>query len=213
MKQILLPVAAVLLWAASVSADEVVRTLDKQLSAGNVAGISLDFPVGEVVVEAAAGRQVQVRVELECDSRRESRCVEAARGIELVSTVSADRLRVGLKGWPKSGTRGLEATYRVSVPRDLPLRADLGVGELRISGLENDLEVDLGVGEVNITMAESAVASVNLDTGVGEANLTAQGRSWESSGFIAKELSWRKGTGKAEVRVDCGVGEANVRLK
>lgn len=213
MKKILLPVAAALLWAAPASADELVRTLDKQLSAQNVAGIALDFPVGEVIVEAAAGRQVQVKVELECDSVRRSRCVEAARGLELISSVSADRLRVGLKGWPKSGTKGLEATFRVSVPRDLPLRADLGVGAMRISGLENDLDVDLGVGEINITMPESAVASVSVDTGVGESNLSAQGQRWESSGFISKELDWRKGGGRAKVRVDVGVGEASVRLK
>ncbi len=213
MKKILLPVAAALLWVAPASADELVRTLDKQLSAQNSAGISLDFPVGELIVEGTTGRQVQVQVELECDSMRKSRCVEATKGIEVISTVSADRLRVGLKGWPKSGTRGMEATFRVSVPRDLPLRVDLGVGEIRISGVENDLDVDLGVGEANITMPESAVASVSVDTGVGESNLSAQGQRWESSGFISKELDWRKGSGKAKVRVDLGVGEASVKLK
>lgn len=212
MKKLALLVGAALLGSLPAAADEVVRTLDRQLSAADVAGIHLDFPVGEVQVDAGTGRQVQVQVRLECDSKRQARCVEAAKGVEILSSTSGDRLRVGLKGWPKSGTRGLEAHFIVSVPRDLPLNAELGVGEMRISGLENDLDADIGVGEVSVKMAESFVASVNVDTGVGEANLFAQGRRWESSGLVSRELNWREGKGKAAINVDCGVGEAEVRL-
>ena len=212
-QKIALLAGATLLGALPASADEVVRKLDRQISAAGASAVHLDFPVGEVRVTAGASRQVQVHVELECDSLRKTRCVDAAKGIELITTTVDDRLRVGLKGWPKSGTKGLEATFIVSVPRDLPLKADLGVGEMKISGMANDVTADLGVGEVSVTMAENAVGSVSLDTGVGEASLYAQGRHWESSGFIARELNWSKGSGKAEVRVDCGVGEAMVRLE
>lgn len=213
MKKIALLAGAALLATLPASADEIVRKLDRQVSAADASAIHLDFPVGEVEVTAASGRQVTVHLELECDSLRQTRCVELAKKLELVSSTSGDSLRIGLKGWPKGGTKGLEANYRVSVPRDLPLKADLGVGEMEISGLQNDVTADVGVGEVEVTMAEDAVGSVSLDTGVGEASLYAQGRHWESSGFIARELNWNKGRGKAEVRVDCGVGEAKVRLE
>jgi hypothetical protein len=213
MKKLVLLVSAALLGALPAAADDVVRTLDRQLSAADVSSIHLDFPVGEVRVDAAAGRQVQVQVKLECDTIRKSRCTEAAKGIELTSSTTNDRLHVGLKGWPKGGNRGLEAEFIVTVPRDLPLVADLGVGEMKITGLESDVSADLGVGEVTVTLPESAVGEVHVDTGVGEANLFAQGRHWESSGFIARELSWKKGRGKAAVNVDCGVGEAQVRLE
>lgn len=212
MKKLALLLGAALLGSLPAAADEVVRTLDRQLSAADVSGIHLDFPVGEVQVDAGTGRQVQVQVRLECDSKRQTRCVEAAKAIEIASSTSGDRLHVELKGWPKSGTRGLEARYVVTVPRDLPLKAELGVGEMVISGLENDLNADLGVGEVSIKMAESAVASVNVDTGIGEANLYAQGHHWESAGLISRELKWHEGRGKAAINVDCGVGEAQVRL-
>jgi hypothetical protein len=212
MKKLALLVGVALLGSLPAAADEVVRTLDRQLSAADVSGIHLDFPVGEVEVAAGTGRQVQVQVRLECDSKRQSRCVEAAKEIEIISSTSSDRLHVGLKGWPKAGTRGLEAHYVVSVPRDLALKAELGVGEMRISGLESDVNADIGVGEVTVKMAASAVASVNVDTGVGDANLFAQGRHWESSGLVSRELNWREGRGKAAINVDCGVGEAEVRL-
>ena len=212
MKKLALLLGAALLGSLPAAADEIVRTLDRQLSAAEVSAIHLDFPVGEVQVDAGSGRQVQVQVKLECDSKRQTRCLEAAKAIEIVSSTSGGHLRVELKGWPKSGTRGLEAHYVVTVPRDLPLKAELGVGEMRIAGLENDLNADLGVGEVSVKMSESTVASVNVDTGVGDANLFAQGRHWESSGLISRELKWHEGRGKAAINVDCGVGEAEVRL-
>jgi hypothetical protein len=130
-----------------------------------------------------------------------------------VATSSGDRLKVELKGWPKSGNRGLEVNVQVKVPLDLALGVDLGVGELRIEGLEADLSADLGVGEVTVIMPAAAVGEVSVDTGVGEATLHADGRHWEGKGFVGKELNWSKGRGKAAITVDCGVGEADIRLE
>lgn len=212
MKKLAPLVAAALLAALPAAADEVVRTLDRQFSAADASRIHLDFPVGELKVEAGSGRQVEVHVDLQCDSPRKTRCVDAAKAVELVASSGA-KLHVELKGWPKSGTRGLEANVRVTVPRDLPLQAELGVGDMEISGLEADLSADLGVGDVTVTMSESAVAEVHVDTGVGDANLSAGGHNFEGSGFVGKELDWTKGSGRAEIRIDCGVGEAEVRLQ
>ena len=213
----LVPIAAVtaiaLLAALPAAADEVVvRTLERQVSAAEAARIQLDFPVGELKVEVGSGREVEVHVELECDSPRKTRCAEAARQVELVVS-SGNRVSVELKGWPKSGNRGLEGNFRVTVPRDLPLNAELGVGSMTISGLEADLTANLGVGDVLVVMPESAVGEVRVDTGVGDANLLAGGQHIEGSGFVGKELDWTKGSGKAEVEIDCGVGEVRVRLE
>lgn len=209
----LIPFAAVALLAAvPAAADEVVRKLDGRFSAADASRISLDFPVGQLIVEAGSGREVEVHVELQCDSLRKTRCVEAAKKVELVGG-TGNKLLVELKGWPKNGSHGLDGIFRVTLPRDLPLTADLGVGEMRISGLEADLTADLGVGDVTVTMPESAVAEVRLNAGVGEANLSAGGRSIEGRGFVGKELEWDEGSGKARVKVDCGVGEARVKLE
>lgn len=204
--------AAVLLAALPAAADEVVRTLERQVAAAGVSRIHLDFPVGDLKVEVGSGREVEIQVELECDSPRKTRCIEAAKGVELAIS-SGSGLKVELKGWPRSGNRGLEGSFRVIVPRDLPLHAELGVGNMTISGLESDLTANLGVGDVLVVMPESAVAEVHVDTGVGDANLLAGGDRVKGSGFVGKELDWTKGSGKAEVEIDCGVGEARVRLE
>jgi hypothetical protein len=215
MKKLALPLAAaaVLVIGAlpAAASDQVVRTLAKQFSVQGMQGVSLDFPVGELQVDAAAGRQVQIRVELKCHSGRES-CEDAARDVEIKAKSSGGRLLLGFDGWPHSG-HGMNARVVVTVPKDLPLKSELGVGEMHVNGVEADLDVDLGVGEVHVNLPESAVHSVDLDTGVGESQLFAQGKTWESSGLISRELHWKNGAGKAEVQVDCGVGEAHVDLR
>jgi hypothetical protein len=205
--------AAMLLWTTSAGAKEIVRSFRQQIPIGNAEAISLDFPVGEVTVEASTGSQVDLDVKLACN-KRSSRCEEAAKALRLVYNTAGDRLRVEVRNWPKfGGTRGLHVIARISVPRDVPLRAELGVGELNIEGITGDLTADLGVGEVNIVLPKEAVRSVDLDTGVGEASLVADGRHYESSGLVARELNWDRGTGQAEVTVNCGVGEIDVILR
>ena len=212
MKKLIPFVAVALLAALPAAADEVVRTLERKVSAADASRIHLDFPVGDLEVEVGSGREVEIQVELECDSPRKTRCVEAAKKVELVVS-SGSRLDVELKGWPKNGDRGLEGNFKVIVPRDLPLNAELGVGNMTITGLEADLNANLGVGDVSVTMPESAVAEVRLNAGVGDASLSAGGRSFTGKGFVGKELDWTGGSGKARVKIDCGVGEANVKLE
>jgi hypothetical protein len=212
MKKLILPLAAILLGALPAAADEVVRTMSQAFQVKTADEIHLEFPVGEMVVQAWDESQVKVEARFECDSKS-GRCAEAAKALRFVASTQGQKLHVELQGWPKSGTRGLEAHVQVKVPRGLPLIAELGVGELSISGIEGNLNAEVGVGEVRIAMAESAVGSVHLDAGIGEANLSAGGKRYQSSGFISKELNWTRGSGQADVQVDCGVGEINVELR
>jgi len=212
MKKLALPLAAALLCALPASADETVRHLEKQIPANNIQKVSLDIPVGEVRVDGWDQPQVHVDVKLECDRGRDA-CREAAQKIQVLYTQNDDKLLIELKNWPKLNGKGLEAHVRIQVPRQLGLKADLGVGEMEIAGIEGDLDADVGVGELDITLPASAVASVTADTGVGEADLSANGRHYESAGLVAKTIKWNKGTGSSHVNADVGVGEISVRLQ
>ena len=206
--------SAALLWTLPANADNdvVVRHFDKQLAVGDAKRVLVDIPVGQVVIEGTNDRQVHFEVSLECD-HKESECAEIAKRVRVVYSTEDDELALRIKEWPKTRNKGLQARVRVQVPRNLPLVADLGVGELRVENMASDVRADLGVGELSITMPESAVATVDADTGVGEANLSAGGRRFESSGLIAKEINWSKGPGKSRVEADCGVGEISIALK
>jgi hypothetical protein len=204
--------AAALLWTLPVRADDdVVRRFVKQFPVNGVERVVVDVPVGEVVIEGSNDRQVDLEVRLECDDRGGA-CEDLSKRVKVVYSRDGDDLTLRLKEWPKSRNKGLEAHVLVRMPRDLPLKADLGVGELRIESLESGVNADLGVGELSIDMPAAAVGSVSADVGIGEANLTAAGKHYESAGLVAREIRWNKGTGKARVEADCGVGEINVVL-
>lgn len=212
-KTVLILSAALVLGVAPTAASEIMRSFSQQIPVGDAAEIALDFPVGEVTVEAWDNPQVNLEVKVACN-KRTSRCEEAAKAVRLVYNTSGDRLRVEVKNWPKMASgKGLHVIAKVNVPRNLPLWTDLGVGELTVEGTAGDLTVDLGVGEVNITLPKDAIRSVDLDTGIGEADLSAAGRHYESAGIMARQLTWNKGTGNARVKVDCGVGEIDVNLR
>jgi hypothetical protein len=195
-------------WADS---DVVVRRFAKQLPLTDIEKVLVDVPVGEVRVEGWDGPQVDLEITLKCEERGGD-CADLAQRVKVVYSRDDDQLVLRLKEWPKSRNKGLQAHVHVRIPRGLPLKAHLGVGELSIAAFENNVDADLGVGELNITLPAASVGSVSADTGIGEANLTAGGRHYESAGLVAREIDWNKGTGKSHVEADCGVGEINVQL-
>ncbi len=213
MKKTVLLFVAVVLWVTpAVADDEVVRSFRQQIPVGDAREISLDFPVGEVTVEARDDSQVGVHLQLACKHGR-SRCVKAAEAVRLVYNTSGNRVHVQVKNWPKFRGGNLHVIARIEVPRNLPLRAELGVGELNIEGTTADLTVDLGIGEANITLPKEAIGSIGVDTGIGEAGINANGRRYESAGLMTRTLRWNEGTGRAEVNANCGIGEIDVTLR
>jgi hypothetical protein len=212
MKKTVLVLAAALLSVAPVSAKEIVRSFRQQFPMGAANRIHLDFPVGEVHVEGWDGPQVDLDVRITCDNWTD-RCRRASQGLRLVYNTNDGQLEIHIRDWPSlGGVRGLNVIAIVQVPRNLPLRADLGVGELTIRGLAGDLTADLGVGEVRVTLPKEAIGSAHLDTGIGESTLLAAGRRYSSSGLITRAVKWNRGIGHARVKVDCGVGEIQVTL-
>src|SRR5829696_5178762 len=135
LKRTALILSAALLWVVPADADEVVRSFRQQIPVGGAGRIHLEFPVGEVTVEAWDNPQVDLDVKIACNHEGPSRCRDAAQGLRLVYNTSGDRLHVEVKNWPKfGGTKGLHVIAKISVPRDLPLRTELGVGELNVQG-------------------------------------------------------------------------------
>ncbi len=215
MKRFVLPLlllAAVPAAPAAADNYETVRNVGGRYDATRLAAVAIDFPVGEVAIEAWDGSEVAVEMQLRCRHRRKA-CVAAAKKVKLIAGgATSERLRFRVEGWPKGGGRSLQARVRLRVPARLAVDAELGVGELRIEGLTGDVKADLGVGEVSATLPQSAVASVRLDAGIGEAVLRTREKRYENSGVGVKTLRWTEGTGNAAVQVDCGVGEIRVAL-
>lgn len=200
-----------ILGAMSTKAEEPVRTLNQTITAEGIDSIALEFPVGQLTVEGWDQPRVEMEVRLECRPRKKS-CLHAAEAVQIISATEDRALHVELQGWPKHRTRKMQANALVRVPRNLPLAAELGVGNVRVTGVTSDLSVDLGVGDVNLTLSESSISSVNVDVGLGDAFLSAHDKRYVGSGLVGKKLNW-EGSGQAELKVDCGVGDVNVDLQ
>jgi hypothetical protein len=204
MKKTALILAAALLWVLPAAADEVVRSFRQQIPIANAHKILLDFPVAELNIDSGASNQVGLDVKVKCRAKT-GRCADRAHELKLVYDNTGEVFKIEMKKFPKwHGSHNLKIEAHITVPRDLALRAELGVGEMNVHGVAGDLDVNLGVGQVNVDLPKEAFASVNLDTGIGEASLVAAGQRYESSGLMSKELSWSKGTGRSKVKVDCG---------
>ena len=197
----------------SAHAEATVRTIQKDLPAEESKWLFIELPIGDLKVIGIDGDEIRLSLKIQCEDRGRSKCRRAAEDIELDVDQHSDGIEIGIDRWPKFRNKGMSLDGYLEVPRQLVLEIDIGVGEVNVSGMEDDVEIDIGVGEASIEMDESVVRSVSLDAGVGEAILRVGGRTIEGSGFIGHGLDWRDGPGRAHIEVDCGVGSVDVYLE
>jgi hypothetical protein len=196
-----------------VAADEPVRTLRQEVSLEGATATQVKLPVGDLAVTGTSRGDVSIVVEVRCSRSDRARCKDHADGIAVESRRDGDWLVLVVEGFPRLGGGGLSADVRVEVPARLRFQADLGVGDVKLAALENDVEVDVGVGDVAADLSAARVRAVELDTGVGDAVLAVDGGRVTGAGLVAKGLDWSQGKGTALVNVNTGVGDISIDLR
>jgi len=207
------------------------RTLEATISRGGATTLGLDTAVGDVIISRGSGEDLHVTITLTARKggffsslKKSERQVERA---SLSTERHGTRIDLEIKG-PSEESR-FEAKWIVTVPSDLALELDMGVGDLRVSGIEGNIDVDLGVGDVtvkgadgeisidvgvgNIALSASAApfGTVTCSTGVGDVLVTIDDEKHEGEGMISKDLEW-KGPGEHSMDLDTGVGDIRVTL-
>ena len=204
--------AAALPLAAAAGGSTDVRTLTGNVTAAGADTVRIDAPVGEFHIEGAATASVAVEVKVRCEKPVAADCRRKAERIELTAAARGNGIVVEVRGWPKGGNDGLSLSLHATVPRDLPLAGEFGVGELNVEGVEAGARLELGVGEMNVSVPADSVRSAELEVGVGEAALYVGTRRIDGKGFLGREISWASGRGRHVVDAEVGVGEIEVRL-
>ena len=191
-----------------------VKSLSEEFNASGYEGITLEVSVGEVHIEGADVERVSAEVRVMCPRRMDlDECRDRADDVEITADDSRGKLVLEVKGLSKWRSRGMNVDVHFTVPEDLPFELEMGIGEVEIVGMRNDLKVDLGIGEVSVRMDEDVVGSVTLDNGIGESDLLYSDGKQSTSGFLAgKDVVWEKGPGTHEVIVELNIGEIEVRL-
>lgn len=172
--------------------------------------VKIDFAVGELKIVPGDASTVRFEVSIRCKNESEERCQKLADHLRFESEDRDGTLHLKLDRYPK-WCSNFNVTGVLTVPRSLPLDVEMGVGQLTITDLENDIEVDLGVGDADIRTSRALANSVSVDTGIGDATIRGASGDVERRSFIGSHASW-DGRGRSSVRLHVGVGDATVSL-
>ncbi len=212
MRKLALPLAAALV--ATAASGATLRTLEHSQPAGGVTGIKVTAGVGDVEILGDAGNEIRVRVEVK--AKHTGLFGSHASESELASLAIEPTLSGGilsLRVTPeRDDDRNFSETWRIYLPGALAASVKLGVGEVSVQDLTGDVRADLGVGDVKIEGTHAAFGDVNASCGVGDATLRTPDRHEDGEGFIGHHLS-AKGPGKAAIHAEVGVGDVTIRLR
>jgi hypothetical protein len=202
---------ALALAAPSAAGERRLRDLAGSYSASGMRRIELRLPPSDIQIEPSRDGRLRVELGVYCGFD-EDRCAERADQLTLATERDGNILRFRVDNMPTLNARGLNVRGRIFVPPNVALDVDLPAGELKIRGIEGNLDVDIGAGEIEIALRERDVRSVRVGVGIGEASLSVGGRSIEGSGWLGHKVRWGEGNGPSRVSVNLAVGEVDVRL-
>lgn len=99
--------------------------------------------------------------------------------------------------------------WEVTLPQDIAIKIDVGVGKIDLSGVTHDVDVDLGVGDADIALVGNDYNDIDLDTGVGDVDLSGFSHFESERSIVSKHINW-SGSGQYKINVDVGVGDIDV---
>lgn len=212
MKRLLLSIPLLLTMATGLAAADFAE-LNRAFEIEAGQKVRLHLPVADLRLEVADGNRVQAELLVRCRWHRD--CGEALSEIDLVSRSTSRRYVVELEGLSHWESAKIEVEGTVVVPRTADLELEIGVGDLKVYGVERNLRVDVGVGKVKIWQPPAAVRAISLEVNVGEAAILggAEDASDRRSFLVGSEVFWDKGPGEARIEVEVGVGEVSLWLE
>ena len=205
------------------------RTLQGSIQRNGAETLSLDTAVGDVTITTSDGETIVARVVLTprktgiFSSMKKSKRQVASATLEMQH--DGKTISVRLAGF--SGDPRFEATWHLTIPVDLGLELDMGVGDLDVQGTAGpvdadigvgdatvrsnggNLSIDVGVGDIEVHAPATAYGTVECSSGVGEITLREGQRHMEGRGMIARDLTW-KGPGSGTMDLETGVGDVDV---
>lgn len=179
------------------------RTLS-QSYAYNGQSVSLDMDIGSAKFIATDSDEVKVEVVVEdSDSHwlffwRNS----DVDSVSIDSSVTAKKMSLKL-----SEQDNIEQQWTVYIPKQAALSLEVGIGDIEVTGLSNDIEIALGVGSAKVEH-QTSFGSIDLDSGIGDVSISEQGKHLTvKENLVAQSYTSKSGTGKGILSINVGVGE------
>ena len=207
MRQLTLISALVMTLSATSALASDIKVLEKTIDAKSFNKLVLDVPVGEIQVKVAKGTDISLVVELEPDEDWLGRSSDLSDAqISIRDNGSTLKLKVDLED-----DDDVEQNWTVTLPAEMAVALNLGVGSVEIDDLVSDINVDLGVGEIDIDVDTSLFDSIKLDAGVGDTSIKGGKGRYERDQVLVTSSSQLHGEGKKELEANVGVGDIEVR--
>jgi len=131
---------------------EATGQFDRTLTVDGPVSLSVDVPVGDIMVEAGASGQVTVTATKRAWAGTPSRAQEVLDGIDITLEQAENQIRVGVTGLTdvRNVARSPQVDLVISVPAETALTLDANVGRVSVVGLNGDLSIKTDVGMVTL---------------------------------------------------------------
>jgi hypothetical protein len=218
MRKFTLGSVILLLLASSLaaSASDNQKKLTAQIDVASAQSISLDIPVGKLVVQGVKGNALEAEVTATCkDEKAEDKeaCQALLNGLNWSKKVGKNT-ELALLPVKIVEYEDVTVEVKITLPENKPLNVKLAAGELHINGTSACLNAEVNAGDLSMNLKAAQVASALLKSKVGDVNLTtAAGEkiSGERAMLVGAELAW-KGKGSCHLKANLLAGEARVIL-
>jgi hypothetical protein len=176
--------------------------------------VYLKNDVGEIHVTTSGRSDVRIIAVKKARDSDEHSGPGRLKELRVQVNTSPDEIRI--RGvWPHRdvtrlfrGKSRLQIDYELEVPRGVRLHVENDIGEVHITGADNDVIVRNGIGEAYVGLADSfQPRRVYLHTKIGELQSDFPGRS---SGFLGRKFT-RILDGKSTLDVRVSIGEIRIR--
>lgn len=182
------------------------RTLEQVFEAASLEQVQIEVSVGELRIQPSSDDKIHVQVEV-CPREGWFRRRGAVEKAELRTDSDGGTLELALN------RDRYEEDWVISMPAGLRLAADVGIGEVRIEGLREDIALDLGIGDLSIRGEAAHYGRVNGDVGIGEFHVDVpEEDARHDRALVSASADW-KSAGKAGIDADIGIGDAEITLR
>ena len=194
------------------SLSNIVAAKDKRTFSGTVdvnkqtlSKLILEVPVGMVNVQVVDSDTVTYRVDVEDNSSGWFFFATDLDALVLSENITAQALHLMID------EDGISQDWTLTVPKDLALQVQLGVGNVDIDGFSQTLSADIGVGSAWVGVNSTDYEHVRAAVGVGE----IQVHGFEQDNLvkeraIVSDLLTITGAGTQQINIEIGVGDVNL---
>lgn len=193
-------------WAWAVSNDDESATRTEEFDRA-VSAVDVTADIGSIEFDAARGTALDFRLESTWRGGEPETSEEWSGDFLSVSGECDDSRLLGLD------IDQCQTNYTLGLPAGADASGDVGVGDIRLDGLDGDVDVITGVG--SITATNLRTTGVTVESGVGDVDLEFDA--------VLGDIAVDAGAGDVvitvpddgttyDVRVDGGVGDQDIRV-